>query len=273
MMRITGAIFVFCIGMRLLIIIFAFFVNALNGQSKIELTSLEKTPINADRLVSLDNQGNMFFIKNNALNQLRSGVTNNYADIPLGQIFSVDAFNPLKINVFYKDFNTVVILDNRLNEIYRLDFNDIRPFRNVAFSSTGNDNTLWLFNQNSLQLEIYDYKQDQTRGTTLPIEDDPIAIESNFNSCWLLTEKQILNYSYFGSMISKMENEGFTDLVELNDNLILKKENKLFFMFQDSGEIISLDLPELLIKAFFATDETLYIYDGEFLHKYQIKII
>ncbi|MBT8310755.1 MAG: hypothetical protein HKO72_11005, partial [Flavobacteriaceae bacterium] len=66
---------------------------------------------------------------------------------------------------------------------------------------------------------------------------------------------------------------GFTDLIELNDNLILKKENKLYFMFQDSGEFIQMDLPELLIKAFFATDETLYIYDGEFLHKYQIKII
>lgn len=226
-----------------------------------------------DWFVGMDNQANTFYIEDNALHQIRQGFKNNYANIQLGKIDQVDIFNPLKINVFYKDFNTVTVLDNRLNEIYKIDFNDIRPYRDIRFCATGHDNTIWLFNQNSQQLEIFDYKQGITRGKTLPIEDDILAIESNFNSCWLMTKDTIYVYNYFGSMIGKIPNEGFTDLVEYNDHLILKKGSELFFSFKDSDEIIPLDLPELLISAFFATDETLYIYDGEFLHSYQLKFI
>jgi uncharacterized membrane protein len=107
----------------------------------------------------------------------------------------------------------------------------------------------------------------------LPIEDPVLALESNYNTCWLLTESQIITYNYFGSMVSKIKNEGFTALVELNENIILKKENDLFLLDTDTGKTTQLKLPKLLIKAFFATDETLYIYDGEFLHSYQLKFI
>ena len=41
----------------------------------------------------------------------------------LGEISSIDAFNALKTTVFYRDFNTVIILDNRLSEIMKIDFN------------------------------------------------------------------------------------------------------------------------------------------------------
>ena len=72
-------------------------------------------------------------------------------------------------------------------------------------------------------------------------------------------------------MLSKIKNDGYTDLIEINENIILKKQNKLFYFNGNFDDIQPLNLPELLIKAFFATDETLYIYDGEFLHQYQLK--
>lgn len=243
-----------------------------SAQKKIEVIQTDKTAIVADRIVNINNQGKLLILKDNALVQNISNKENSYANVQLGNIASVNAFNPLKINVFYKDFNSVTILDNRLNEIYRIDFNNIRPYRNITHISTGYDNVLWLYNQDTQQLEIYDYKQDISKGKTLPIEDTVLDLISNYNSSWLLTETHLISYNYFGSMTSKIKNDGYTSICETNENIILKKENRLYYLVKGAKEIVPMDLPELLIKAFFATDETLYIYDGEFLHQYQLKI-
>ena len=49
---------------------------------------------------------------------------------------SADAFNPLKVNLFYKDFNTIAILDNRLAEVFKVDFNSQQPLRLITHVST-----------------------------------------------------------------------------------------------------------------------------------------
>jgi hypothetical protein len=58
----------------------------------------------------------------------------------------------------------------------------------------------------------------------------------------------------------------------MNGNLILQKENKLFYLAKDTEIFKELNLPKLLIKQFLVTNETVYIYDDEFLHQYQLKM-
>ncbi len=258
--------------MKYLKIILLFITFPLLAQQNIKLKFISKEKSNLQTIAGIDNFGDFYhYNRQNIYIQRKSGKTIDFADIQLGKITSVDGFNPLKINVFYGDFNTVLILDNRLNEIYRINFNEITPYRNVSHVSTGFDNAIWLFNQDTQQLELFDYKQGILKAKTLPIANIVLGLVSNYNFVWLLTEDHLISYSYFGSMMSKMENDGYTDLIEINENIILKKKNKLFYFNGDFDNIIPLDLPELLIKAFFATDETLYIYDGEFLHQYQLK--
>jgi hypothetical protein len=45
-----------------------------------------------------------------------------YQNFSLGKITKVDLQNPLKIVLFYENFNTVVTLDNQLNEIQKSQF-------------------------------------------------------------------------------------------------------------------------------------------------------
>ena len=97
-----------------------------------------------------------------------------------------------------------------------------------------------------------------------------IQITSNYNNCWVLTDSYIYQYNYFGSLISKLKNNAFESLVELNENLYLLKENTLYFKSKNSIEINAILLPKLLINRFFVTNESLYIYDDEFLHQYQL---
>ena len=257
--------------MKNLLLIFLFFSFSSGAQNSIEATFIKKVKFNVETLVGIDNFETFFFINNNTFYLKGDNKTITYSNVQLGSITSANTFNPLKINLFYKNFNTVIILDNRLAEIFRIDFNKIQPYKNVTHISSGNDNTLWIFNQDSQQLEVFDYKTKSPRATTLPIQSEILDIASNYNYCWLLTKDYLYLYSYFGSLISKIKNEGYTSLIESNENIILQKENNLYFLEKNSDKIKKIETPELLISRFLLTNETLYIYDDEYLHYYQLK--
>jgi len=240
------------------------------GQSQMETKFISKEKLSVQSIINIDNFGVLYYLNNNIFYKKSDELVISYNNLQLGNVYSINTFSPLKINVFYKDFNTVMILDNRLAEIFRIDFNKQQPFRNITRISTGNDNTIWLFNQDTQQLELYDYKTNKTRATTLPVVSEVLDLKSNFNECWLLTENYIYKYNYFGSLLLKLKNNGYTNLVESNGDIFLQKGNKLFFLRKETDTILPISIPELLIKQFFVTNETLYIYDEEFLHKYQL---
>ncbi|MFB9056940.1 hypothetical protein ACFFU9_09320 [Mariniflexile ostreae] len=246
---------------------------SVSSQESVSAIFINKTDLINKTIADIDNFGSLYTIDDVVLSKKSPDKnTITYSNVQLSDISSANAFNPLQIHVFYKNFNTAVILDNRLSEVFRIDFNSIQPYRNVAFISTGHDNTLWLLNQDTKQLELYDYKRNATRVTTLPVQGQIIDMTSNYNYCYLLTEKHVLIYNYFGSLITKIDNNGFTSLSESNENVVLKKENALFFLKKDSKNIVPIALPNLLISAFFVTNETLYIYASEILHHFQLKI-
>jgi len=254
-------------GFKYLILLFSLTVFA---QQPINSVSISKTKLRVNTLVHIDNFNSQYSIINNALVVKKEDNTINYSNLQLGNITMVNAFNPLKLNIFYKDFNTIVILDNRLAEITKLNFNTLQPLRDISHISTANDNTIWIFNENTRQLELFDFLDKQTKINTLPIDGIVIDLQSNYNYCWLLTDQYLYKYNYFGSLLSKTPNQGFTALKENRESLFLLKENQLFYKAKNNIEFVQLKLPELLIKQFFVTNETMYIYDGKFLYHYQL---
>ncbi len=243
------------------------------AQSQIELTPLKASMLEADQIIAVDNFETIYYIKGNILYKKSiDQPTINYSNVQLGFPTTVNTFNPLKINVFYQDFNTVIILDNRLAEIFKIDFNTKQPYKNVSHIATGYDNTLWIFNQDLQQLELYDYKTDKVRATTLPIQSRVIQLTSDYNYCWMLTENFLYQYTYFGSLIAKLPNKGYTSFAVDNENIILKTATEFFYKSKKDENISTIEMPKLLINQFLLTNETLYIYDSEKLQTYQLKI-
>ncbi len=238
----------------------------------IQTTFVSKTKINNNRIIALDNFNSAYYLNNNALVKNVGFDVLNYNNLQLGSVESVNIFNPLKINLFYKDFNSVVILDNRLAEIFKIDFNVNKNYRSVSHISTGYDNTIWIFNQDTQQLELFDYKANTTKASTLPIQSEVLDLKSNYNYCWLLTKDYLYKFNYFGINILKLKNDGFNELVAINENLVLEKDSKLFYLKNNESNPLEIQLPKLLINAFFVNNETLYIYDNEYLYQYQLKI-
>lgn len=257
------------INLRFIFILFSFSIFA---QESIETKLIKQQNMTIETLVGINNFESFFYLKNNVLYEKDNIKTNNYSNLQLGEVHSVNTFNPLKINVFYKDLNTVIILDNRLAEIQKIDFNNLLSYKNVSEITTGLDNTIWIFNQDLQLLELYDYKTNISRAKTLPIKSTVLDLKSNYNYCFLLTTNFLYIYNYFGSLIYKYPNTGFTAIDETNENLILKKENQLFYLKKDTKNTVPILTPSLLIHEFFVTNETLYIYDNKTLKQFHLKI-
>lgn len=258
--------------MRTLCFFFLIFGQFTFCQIESRLMIKDSFKLKAVKLHGIDGYGNLYYTsKNNSFTKKTNKDQLTYSNFQLGELTSANPFNPLKINVFYRDFNTVILLDNRLAEIVRLDFNQIQPFRNLSHVSTGYDSTLWIFNQDTQQLELFDYSTLKTKLKTIPVQSQVLDLKSDYNYCYILTEKFLYVYNYFGSLVNKIENKGYEELNFSKGMLLLRNNNDLYIFDKSLNLIKPLKIPNLLIKQFLVTDETLYIYDDENLRRYQLK--
>jgi len=243
------------------------------AQSSVEAKLIDTTNIEADRIVGIDKFETIYFLKGAGLfKKPKDAALITYGNIQLGAPTTVNTFNPLKINLFYQDFNTVIGLDNRMTEIFKIDFNTTNPYLNISHLSTGADNTVWIFNVDLQQLQIYDYKTNKIRSTAVPVQSNVLDLKSDFNYAWLLTENYLYQYTYFGSLISKIENNGFNSIAVNNENLIIQTESGLLYKPKDSEALIPVEIDQMLINQFLLNGESLYIYQLDSLRKYQLKI-
>ncbi|WP_034043159.1 hypothetical protein [Wocania ichthyoenteri] len=259
-----------------LIPFFFFFVSIVAfPQKTIKTTFVKKIELKAESIISVDKVSDFEVIKyidNNTLfRKHKDAIIYNYSNVQLGDITTVDAFSPLKIKVFYKNFNTIVVLDNRFSEMDKIDFNTIKPYKNISHVSTGFGSKLWVFNQDLQQLELFNYKTGEVWAKALPVQSLVIQLVSSYTYCWLLTEKYLYKYDAYGSLIYKIENKNYTALALNYGNIVLQSSDKsLYYLPKNSQVITPIETPKLLIKQFLVTRGSLYIYDNEFLHEYQL---
>ena len=72
-----------------------------------------------------------------------------------GTLFSIDASNPLKIVLNYKDFSTIAELDRLLNVLNIIDLRKQGIF-NVNTIAASYDNNMWLFDEGESKLKKID---------------------------------------------------------------------------------------------------------------------
>ncbi len=242
-----------------------------------QLTPVSQVPLVADKFIGTDNYKNTYFIKDRVI--YKQGADGNFLfnDLQLGRITSVDIINPLKVVAFFQDTNTVVMLDNKLNEIERINFNNLPQFLNVSTATNAGNNSLWLFNVDTQQLELYNYGSKLQTVVSQPFPGKLLSQASNFNYCFTLTEKKLRAFNSYGSILNETPSEGFEKIIQQNENLIALKENRLYYIpdfARRNRELVQetaiLKLTEITIKDLQLSNDFLYIYDGENLHTFKL---
>jgi hypothetical protein len=160
------------------------------------------------RLADIDNLGRIYVVdEKNTIINYRPDFTEmyRYANNRKGQISSVDLTNPLKVVVFYDDFNHVKIFDNTLTLITELDLAD--KFADVTAAAASNDGNLW----------IYD-----------PVQFKIIKISENGSQIL-----ETANVNDFG-----MHQLRASGIKEKNNILVLCDPGKGFYFFDNLGQYL-----------------------------------
>lgn len=233
-----------------------------------QLQKQSSFPLTAQNFIGVDKFDFIYFTYRNTFYKQKNDERFEYRDIQFGTIESVDISNPLQLLIFYKDANSIVILDNRLNERKRIKFDHLREQRNIDFASLANEQSIWLFNIDSQELEIYDFNRDKNIIKSLPITKEVVQMKSNFNFCFILSKNVLRTFNSYGSMVENKEIE-LTDF-SIYKNSILGYKDSVFWYFDTQAWHQLQLLEDLRPVNFYLNNQKLYIYDGKKVHIYSI---
>ncbi|MFN6038340.1 MAG: hypothetical protein ACK452_07725 [Bacteroidota bacterium] len=131
----------------------AIFLISLFFQSDDSWKKIYSISVKAD-FFTTDNAGNIYAIKNDQITKFnpKGEFLKKYSNKSLGKIFSVDASNPLRVLVYYREFSAIVILDSQLTENgdpIQLDRHDLEQ---CDLACTSFNNGVWLFSRQNMEL-------------------------------------------------------------------------------------------------------------------------
>lgn len=110
-----------------------------------------KTPLN---YFASDNMGNVYAVNNDELIKfLPSGkYFVRYSNLKLGSITTLDATNPLKLILYYRDFQQIVFLDNQLSQTSEPVSLEKLGYEQTDLVCASANNGFWLYNKQNNEL-------------------------------------------------------------------------------------------------------------------------
>ncbi|MFT3932679.1 MAG: hypothetical protein QM726_03605 [Chitinophagaceae bacterium] len=207
--------------MKKALLILLFFSIAIAGFAQADTTlKLAATIKGKIADFAVDNLGNILLLdSNNQLKKLSPNLDSVaiYNDVrKYGNVFSIDAGNPLKILLYYRDFGTIVVLDRLLNVRTTIDLRKQNIFQARAICQSY-DNAIWVYDEGTATLKrIGDDGSiiDQTGDFRQQLDEAPTPafIEDHDRLVYLYdSAKGMLVFDYFGTLKSKLPFLGWQD--------------------------------------------------------------
>lgn len=127
--------------------------------------------------------GNTFFLQENVLvkNNLSKNKSFQYENTEFGDISSYDISNPFQILLFFEQFNSCIILDDKLSEILSINFDDYNIFASLICSSSNNG--IWIYdriNEQILNLDIFSKEISSKKSFSINSNPEFIFEQNNY---------------------------------------------------------------------------------------------
>jgi hypothetical protein len=214
----------------------------------------------ADSVVdfAVDNLGNVYLLKPG---QQIKKLDDHYDSVALfndvrryGKLHAIDASNPLKVLLFYKDFNTIVVLDRFLNIRNSIDLRQSGIFQ-VSTVATSFDNNIWLYDE----LEGKIKKIDDDGALLLESPDFRVVYEvpPHLNSIvdhnrYLYaydSSRGLLVMDYFGASKNLLAFKGWSQLQPMANGLVAVYGSGL--IYYEPGKIDTQEqaLPAIILQS------------------------
>ncbi|MDD5149582.1 MAG: hypothetical protein PHC28_03760 [Flavobacterium sp.] len=260
---------------KIILLLFSLqFVLAVAQKQTLKAQFVSNQKIDADEFVGFDSLENLYYIKNNVLFKKYKNELWQYKNISLGEITRVDILNPLRIVLFYENFNTIIMLDNQLNETQKINFskNDIP----IIVSATGNasQNKLWIYNSLSQQIGLFDYLNNNFHSITNSVQGNFKYYDSNLNTFeWIDNKNNWYSCDIFGKITSLGKISDFDQIQLVSDQVVIfSKDGKLYLQDLSKKSIQLIENVEKSFKNFFYKDQILSIFTNQEITNYKITI-
>ena len=175
-----------------------------------------------------------------------------YVDNNLGYINYLDVSDPLRILVFYKDFNQLLFLDKTLSIIGSPILLDNLGFNQVDLACSSNTGGFWIYNSQTNQLILID-KNLQIKQQSISINSilqgnskPNYLIEKNDYVYLNIPETGIIIFDKFGTYNKTVPIQKLNSFQIISNNIIYFKNNKLFNYNPTLISEKSMDIPDTL---------------------------
>ncbi|MSP84439.1 MAG: hypothetical protein EXR18_01225 [Flavobacteriaceae bacterium] len=241
------------------------------GQKK-NTSLLSTQSISGDAFVGIDVLSNLYYIENNVFFKKNNSQLWQYKNLSLGKITKIDLQNPLKIVLFYEDFNSVILLDNQLNEIQKIDFSNISIPIIATAIGIASQNNLWVFDSSSQKLGLYNYSNGNFKSITISFQGNFKHYESDFNTFqWIDDKLNWFSCDIFGKITLLRKVTDFDKIQILSPELILFSKGEHLY-FQDFKLNITEEVQNVdkTFEIFIFKDQILSIFTNRQIKNYKI---
>ena len=230
-----------------------------------------QSPLSVSQFIGYDSYDSMYTITDMVLRKENTSGEFLFTDFQLGNITSVDIINPFNVVVFYADTNTAILLDNKLSLIEQINFNLLADVANISSVSNAGGNKLWLFNADSQQLELYNYRNNTKNIISLPIAEILTDQTSDFNYNYILTPTAIKIYTVFGGLVKSIPFQGGQKIITHKGRVLVVKEDVMYEIIEDSLKLLSIKTTQISIQDLQVFEDFLYIYDRKNVHSFVVQ--
>lgn len=244
--------------MKLIWILFLFAQIHLSAQNK--------------QFIGIDAYNYSYFITENVVSKSQNTEKWEYKNVGLGKISKIDIQNPLKIILFFEDFNTVITLDNQLNETEKIKFSQI-DFNMVAQAvCLAANNSLWVLNGNNQQLYLYNFVKNTFNKIGNPFLKPIKFYDANFNNFyWIDVDNELHSCNIFGKISHFGKLPDFEKVYIENEKNIVFYNNNLVTVYNgmEQKEVFSKKM-ETLIENVSIKNQILSIFTAQEIQKVKI---
>jgi hypothetical protein len=250
-----------------------FYICSAQGQMK-NASLVSSQSISGSTFVGIDVLSNLYYIENNVFFKKNNGQLWQYKNLSLGKISKIDLQNPLKIVVFYEDFNSVILLDNQLNEIQKINFSTENSSIIAAAIGIASQNRLWVFDTLSQKLGLYNYLNGEFKSIATSFQGNFKYYESDFNTFqWIDNQLNWFSCDIYGKITLLRKVSDFDKIQILDSQLILfSKGEHLYFQDFKLNRTEEIQNVDKTFEFFTYKDEILSIFTNRQIKNYKIII-
>ncbi|WP_207495189.1 hypothetical protein [Aridibaculum aurantiacum] len=154
-----------------------------------------------------------------------------------GKISSVDATNPLKVLVFFKDFSTIAVLDRQLSVRKTIDLRR-QNILQVKAVTTSYDNNIWLYDEMEAKLKKLDDNgrvmlESVDMRQVFDVAPSPEALFDRDGFLYMYdTTKGLLVFDYYGAQKQKHGLPVIQDLQVIDKQTVTGRDNDRILLYK-----------------------------------------